>query len=296
MRTLPPGLLRIGRLDLSLRFRPEFGFALALVLFSSWASLALWLSLHLTVIVVLAMRHRTERRWARPGDGWLSPWLMGLASLALVVLTGLTAAPIWLAGHVLAALAMGWSRPRRRTPEHVLGEGAVGVGLLRALEHSHRLALEGERLRAQLCTLLGGSQDPEALGQLELCCERLWELPTRLAEQRLRFELNDTVRRQALALDQRLIQERLLLHRDSSPTLRRQRSQLVEQLRRNLEVARSALDEVEARLLALESALEGIQEGWLHLQRHLSLHGVCEEAMAPVADALDRIEDLLALP
>ncbi|MFM7169754.1 MAG: hypothetical protein ACKOYH_02715, partial [Cyanobium sp.] len=86
------------------------------------------------------------------------------------------------------------------------------------------------------------------------------------------------------------------------PTLRQERSRLVEQLRSNLEAARLGIDERDGRLLALSTRLESIDGGLRHLQRQVERQwpsseagdAAISQAVEPLDEALDQIEALLA--
>ena len=104
------------------------------------------------------------------------------------------------------------------------------------------------------------------------------------------------------ALTERLRREEQALSREPSASLRRERTRLVEQLRRNLEAARLGMDERDGRLLALSTRLESIDGGLRHLQRQVARQWPSSEvgdaamaqAIEPLDEALDQIEALLA--
>lgn len=279
--------------------RPEFGVALAMALSTTLAAGPLWLSLHLLLASVLAVgRWRGARCGLRPADRCVGFAIAAAASLVLVLLTSLTASPVWLALHLLVGLVGSLGR-RPAGRRDGMGQRLLGPGLAAALERSHQLVALAELLHLELLERLPSLEHLEDWGQLQLCGERLQALPARIMERRAFFEAGGELRRQAEALDRRLSCERLLLRREVSPILRGERVRLVEQLRRNLQVARLGSDEQASRLLALSTRLERIEGGLLHLQRHLKHQWIspvgAEGAIAllPLREALDQMEELL---
>ncbi|MEA5422823.1 hypothetical protein [Synechococcus sp. CCY9202] len=141
----------------------------------------------------------------------------------------------------------------------------------------------------------------EALGLVQLCCERLQSLPERIEQRRSLLESGGGVLLSAEDLQRRLKQEETALRREQAGPLRLERQRLVEQLRRNLEAAEQGMDEREARLVALSTRLEQIDGGLRHLRRQVdrqwpssqATDAAMAEALNPLDAALDQIERLL---
>jgi chromosome segregation ATPase len=136
---------------------------------------------------------------------------------------------------------------------------------------------------------------------VQLCCERLRLLPDRILQRRPLLESGGGILLSAEDLQARLSRARDELRRETSPTLRRERHQLVDQLTRNLDAARFGMDTREARLLALSTRLERIDGGLRHLQQQVDAQwpsteasdAAVAEAIEPLDDALDQIDRLL---
>ena len=143
----------------------------------------------------------------------------------------------------------------------------------------------------------------EQLGEVQLCCQRLQALPQRIAERRPLLESGGGVLLPAEQLAERIQHEEQALQRERNDSLRRERRQLVEQLRRNLQAAQLGMDERDARLLALSTRLERIDGGLRQLQGQVQRQWSSQEgdaaalrqAISPLDEALDQIERLLDL-
>lgn len=236
--------------------------------------------------------------WPNPLD---DPAAVAAAGLALVLLSRLASLPLWLTLPVAVALALGLSRWRSRSSRERLRDRRISAGIDAALERCRQLAAQSELVRTEALARFQSPDHLEGLGLVQLCCERLRALPERIAERRPLLESGGGVLLPEEALAVRLRREEQALSRESSPTLRRERIQLVEQLRRNLEAARLGMDERDGRLLSLSTRLESIDGGLRHLQRQVEHQwpsseagdAAIAEAVAPLDDALDQIEGLL---
>lgn len=237
--------------------------------------------------------------WSNPLD---DPPAVAAAGLALVLLSRLASMPLGLALPLAVALALGLSRWRSRSGRERLRERRVSAGIDEALERSRQLCAQAERVGADALARFQSPDHLEGLGQVQLCCERLRALPERIAACRPLLESGGGVLLPEDALAERLRREEQALSREPSASLRRERTRLVEQLRRNLEAARLGMDERDGRLLALSTRLESIDGGLRHLQRQVARQWPSSEvgdaamaqAIEPLDEALDQIEALLA--
>jgi hypothetical protein len=240
--------------------------------------------------------------WPNPLD---QPLAMAVAGLVLVLLTRVAFAPLWLSLPLAAALAWGLAlalgrRQRRGRPER-LRDQRVSAGIDAALVRCQQLASQAELVRGEALARFQSPDHLEGLGLVQLCCERLRALPQRIAERRGLLESGGGVLLSAEALEERLRREELALRRETSATLRRERSGLVGQLRSNLEAAKLGIDEREGRLLALSTRLESVEGGLGLLQRQVERQwpsteagdSAISQAVEPLDAALDQIEALL---
>ncbi|MFM9047768.1 MAG: hypothetical protein ACKOOH_08985 [Cyanobium sp.] len=237
--------------------------------------------------------------WPNPLD---DPLAVAAAGMALVLLTRLALAPLWLALPLAVVLAQILSlRGRGGSHRQRLRDQRVSAGIEEALERCQQLAGQAEVVRSEALARFQSLDHLEGLGLVQLCCERLQALPERIAERRPLLESGGGVLLSAEDLAQRLRREEQALARETSPTLRKERTQLVEQLRSNLEAARLGIDERDGRLLALSTRLESIDGGLRHLQRQVERQWPSSEAgdaaiglaVEPLDGALDQIERLL---
>ncbi|MFM7228871.1 MAG: hypothetical protein ACKO2F_04425 [Cyanobacteriota bacterium] len=231
------------------------------------------------------------------------PLAVLLASLALVLLARLT--PLGLVGAlplaVLVAVALAFIRDRHRRRGQRLRDQRVAAELDAAELRSRELAAQAERVRREAMARLTDTAYLEPLGFVQLCCDRLQALPDRIAARRQLLQSSGEQLLPRQGLERRLAREEAELQRETSPALRLERLKLVKQLRINLEMAHSGLDERQARLLALSTRLEGIDGGLRHLQRQVNRHWpssaatdvAVTQAIAPLDEAIDQIERLL---
>ncbi|MEB3324947.1 MAG: hypothetical protein VKM17_06370 [Cyanobacteriota bacterium] len=238
--------------------------------------------------------------WPNPLD---DPLAVAAAGAALVLLTRLVGLPLWCTLPLAVALALGltwWRRGGSRRER--LRDRRVSAGIEEALERSQQLATQAELVRTEALARFQSPDHLDGLGLVQLCCERLRALPERIAERRPLLESGGGVLLPAEDLVERLRREEQTLRRETSPTLRQERTRLVEQLRSNLEAARLGIDERDGRLLALSTRLERIDGGLRHLQRQVERQWPSSEAgdaaitqaVEPLDEALDQIEGLLA--
>ncbi|MFN4867545.1 MAG: hypothetical protein ACK5GZ_14665 [Cyanobium sp.] len=231
------------------------------------------------------------------------PIAVALAGLVLVLLARFTPLGLGLALLValplalaIAALRARWGGRGRR-----LRDRRVAAEIDAAEFRCRELAIQADLVRREA---LARFQDPahlEPLGLVQLCCDRLRDLPGRIAARRKLLESGGGQLLPVEQLEQRLLREQDAWRQEASPTLRHERQRLVDQLRRNLDAARSGLDERQARLLALSTRLEGIDGSLRHLQAQVSRQwpssdatdAAMTEAIAPLDEALDQIEQLL---
>lgn len=237
--------------------------------------------------------------WRHPLD---DPLAVAIASVVLVLLCRGAALPLLLALPLSLGLALLLSQRRPGgSRQERLQDRRVSAGIEAALERSHQLAGQARLLLEEALVRLEDPSHLEALGQVQLCCERLAALPGQIAERRELLESGGGVLLPVADLEQRLRREEQALSREASPTLRIERRRLVQQLRRNLEAARLGMDERDGRLLALSTRLESIEGGLRQLKRQLeqqwpsgaAVATAMAAAIAPLAGALDQIEQLL---
>jgi hypothetical protein len=203
------------------------------------------------------------------------------------------------------ALCVGLSLPLarreatgRRSRSQRLLDQRLDAALEEALGRAAHLATVAVALREEALARFTDPGHLEALGQLQLCCERLQQLPERLEQRRPLLESGGGVRLDPEALARRLAREEKALQREAEGPLRQERRRLVEQLRRNLDAGRRGMDEREARLLALATRLEAIDGGLQHLRRQIdhqwpstdATDAAMATAIEPLDDALDQIE------
>lgn len=231
------------------------------------------------------------------------PLAVLLAGLVLVLLARLT--PLGLLGALplalLVAFGMAFVRHRHLSRAQRLRDRRVEAELDAAELRSRELAAQAERVRREAMARLTDTAYLDPLGEVQLCCERLRGLPDRIAARRHLLQASGERLLPRQGLERRLAVEEAELKRETSPELRLERQKLVEQLRSNLAVTRSGLDERQARLLALSTRLEVIDGGLRHLQRQVDRHWpssaatdvAVKQAIAPLDEAIDQIERLL---
>ncbi|MDI9406793.1 MAG: hypothetical protein QM522_08820 [Chitinophagaceae bacterium] len=224
------------------------------------------------------------------------PIAVALAGLVLVLLARFT--PLGLGLALLVALPLAPAIAALRARPH---DRRVTAEIDAAEVRCRELAIQADLVRREA---LARFQDPahlEPLGLVQLCCDRLRDLPERIASRRRLLQSGGGQLLSVQELEQRLQREHMAWRQESSATLRQERQRLVDQLRRNLEAARRGLDERQARLLALSTRLERIDGGLRHLQAQVARHWpssdatdmAMTEAIAPLDQALDQIEQLL---
>ncbi|MEI6031795.1 MAG: hypothetical protein WCQ20_11610 [Synechococcaceae cyanobacterium ELA739] len=230
------------------------------------------------------------------GGGGLVLLVRG-AGLGLPLAVPLSVALAW----VLSVLLARRKASGRRSRSQRLHDQRLDAALEEALQRSANLAEAAVVLREQALARFTDPGHLEALGSLQLCCERLQQLPERLEQRRPLLESGGGVRLDPEALARRLAREEKDLQREADGPLRQERRRLVEQLRRNLDAGRQGMDEREARLLALATRLEAIDGGLQHLRRQIdhqwpstdATDAAMSTAIEPLDDALDQIERAL---
>ncbi len=245
-----------------------------------------------------------SRRWPNPLDHPGAIAAGGLVLVLLVRVWGLGLPLGLLAGAAVSLLVSWLLRPRgarARSRLQRLHQQRLEAGLDGALERAAGLADTALALQEEALARFSDPGHLEALGTVQLCCERLQALPERLEQRRPLLQSGGGVRLSPDGLARRLAAEERALQKESEGPLRQERRRLVEQLRRNLDAARQGMDEGEARLLALATRLEAIDGGLQQLRRQIDRQWPSTEATAvavttaiePLDDALDQIERLL---
>ncbi|MCX5946842.1 MAG: hypothetical protein NTY67_01175 [Cyanobacteria bacterium] len=243
---------------------------------------------------------RLPSAWTNPLDDPLAVTVAGLLLVLLVRLTPLTL-PLALALAVLSALGVAMLRPRQGRPGERLRDRRVRESIEGAQQRASQLAVQAQLVSVEA---MARFQDPghlDPLGMVQLCCERLRVISERIAQRRPLLESGGGILLSVDELQGRLSKERQELRREGSPTLRRERVRLVDQLGRNLDAARFGMDAREARLLALSTRLEQIEGGLRHLQQQVDAQwpsseatdAAVAEAIEPLNEALDQIDQLL---
>ena len=186
----------------------------------------------------------------------------------------------------------------RRSRSQRLHDQRLDAGLEEALDRAGGLAVAAMALREEAVARFTDPGHLEALGTVQLCCERLQQLPERLQERRPLLESGGGRRLDPDDLARRLAREEKSLQREAEGPLRQERRRLVDQLRRNLHAARQGMDEREARLLALATRLEAIDGGLQQLRRQVdhqwpstdASDAAMATAIEPLDEAIDQIE------
>ncbi len=243
---------------------------------------------------------RQPSAWANPLD---DPLAMAVAGLLLVLLVRLSplALPLALPLAVLIALGLTLLRARHGRRGERLRDRRVREGIDGAQQRASQLAVQAELVSVEAMARFHDPGQLEALGMVQLCCERLRGISERIANRRQLLESGGGILLSVAELQGRLSREREGLRRELSPTLRGERERLVDQLVRNLDAARFGMDAREARLLALSTRLEQIDGGLRHLQQQVDAHwpsseatdAAVTEAIEPLDEALDQIDRLL---
>ncbi|WP_216903593.1 hypothetical protein [Synechococcus sp. CCY 9618] len=245
--------------------------------------------------------------WSNPLDHPLAVAGGGLCLVLLVRGAGLglpLAIPLALAvGFGLSLLLgrRGAAGRRSRSRSQRLHDQRLDAALDGALARAADLGAVAVGLQEEAIARFTDPGHLEALGSVQLCCERLQQLPQRLQQRRPLLESGGGVRLDPDALARRLAREEKALRKETEGPLRQERRRLSDQLRRNLDAARRGMDEREARLLALATRLEAIDGGLQQLRRLIDRQWPSTEAsdaamataIEPLDDALDQIERLL---
>jgi chromosome segregation ATPase len=217
------------------------------------------------------------------------PLAMAEAGLLLVLLVRLTPLGLPLA-LPLAVLGLAMLRARHGRRGERLRDRRVRESIDGAQQRASQLAVQAKLVSVEA---MARFQDPgqlEALGMVQLCCERLRGISERIANRRPLLESGGGILLSVDELQGRLSKEREELRRELSPTLAR-----------NLDAARFGMDAREARLLALSTRLEQIDGGLRHLQQQVDAQwpsseasdAAVTEAIEPLDEALDQIDRLL---
>lgn len=228
---------------------------------------------------------------------------MALAGLLLVLLARLTPLGLPPALALACATAMGVAglRQHHRSRGERVRDRRINASIEAALARCRQLAGQADRVGSNALVRFRDPSHLEALGLVQLCCERLRALPERIEQRRPLLQAGGGVLLSAESLADRLSQEEEALKAERSATIRRERNRLVDQLRRNLEAARLGMDERDARLLALSTRLESIDGGLRQLQNQVERHwpsseageAAVGEAVEGLDETLDQIEQLL---
>jgi chromosome segregation ATPase len=231
------------------------------------------------------------------------PQAIAVAGLLLVLLVRLTplALPLALPLAVLMALGLAMLRARQGRRGDRLRDRRVRESIDGAQQRASQLAVQAELVSVEAMARFQDPSQLEALGMVQLCCERLRGLSERIANRWPLLESGGGILLSVDELQGRLSREREGLRREPSATLRGERERLVDQLVRNLDAARFGMDAREARLLALSTRLEQIDGGLRHLQQKVDAQwpsneatdAAVTEAIEPLDEALDQIDRLL---
>jgi hypothetical protein len=231
------------------------------------------------------------------------PLAVALAAVGLVLLVRLALLPLPAALAVAAGAGWGLAQLRegRRHRGSQLLETRLRTRIEAALARSQELAGQANLVAGEAMVRFQDSDQLEALGLVQLCCERLRGLPERISQRRPLLESGGGVLLSSEELGRRLAREEAALRREEEGPLRVERQRLVEQLRRNLEASERGMDEREARLVALSTRLEQIDGALRHLRGQVDRHwpsskaseAAMAEALAPLDTALDQVERLL---
>ncbi|MBM5822794.1 MAG: hypothetical protein FJ082_10170 [Cyanobacteria bacterium K_Offshore_surface_m2_011] len=240
--------------------------------------------------------------WSNPLDHPLAVAAGGVG-LVLLVRAGGVSLPVALPAAVglsiaCAALLSRLGAAGRRSRSQRLHDQRLDAGLEEALDRAGGLAVTALALREEAVARFTDPGHLEALGNVQLCCERLQQLPERLRERRPLLESGGGQRLDPEDLARRLAREEKALQREAEGPLRHERRRLIDQLRRNLHAARQGMDEREARLLALGTRLEAIDGGLQQLRRQIDHQWPSTEAsdaamataIEPLDEAIDQIE------
>jgi hypothetical protein len=240
--------------------------------------------------------------WPNPLDHPLAVAVGGLILVLLVRVGDLPLALGLLAGVITTlGVAALQARQRPRSRFERLHDQRLEAGIDTALARAVGLAQQALSLRQEALLRFTDPGQLEALGTVQLCCDRLGALPDRLRERRPLLDSGGGVLLPVENLAVRLAQEERALLQEADGPLRQERRRLVEQLHRNLEAARLGMDEREARLLALATRLEAIDGGLRQLRRQIDRQwpsteataGAMAAAIEPLDESLDQIERLL---
>lgn len=175
------------------------------------------------------------------------PLAMACAGLVLVI--GVKVLPLgWLLALPLATLvAFGVAFQRRE---------ATLPDLIR---RSFQLAGGADAVAEEAGQRLIQAQDMGRLTAIQVCCQRVRELPSTLEQ----LHAGDHAARSSSLLsvghlEQRLRQERKRLGRDTGSAVGRQRERLIQQLERNLSLARQGKEAGSLRVMAVSEHLESV--------------------------------------
>jgi hypothetical protein len=157
--------------------------------------------------------------------------------------------PLALLVGAIAATGLAMLRAQHASRGDRLRDRRVRESIEGALQRANQLALQSDLVSGEAMARFQDPDHLDALGMVQLCCERLRLLPDRILQRRPLLESGGGILLSAEDLQARLSRARDELRRETSPTLRRERHQLVDQLTRNLDAARFGMDTREARLL-----------------------------------------------
>ena len=227
----------------------------------------------------------------------------GGAAMVVAVRWGGAPLPLGIGLGVAVSLAGAALGRRRRPASRSLRrhDRRLNAGIEAALDRAAELVQQVEAIRGLALERFTTAEQLEALGLVQLCCDRLAALPERLQRHRSLLESGGGVLPAPEILARRLAEEEKRLRGEPEGPLHQQRRRLVEQLRHNLEAARLGFDEREARLLTLATGLEAVEGGLRHLRQRIDRHWPGSEvpapslaaAIDPLEEALDRIDALL---
>ena len=126
------------------------------------------------------------------------------------------------------------------------------------IRRSLQLASAADAVADEAGQRLVQAQDMGRMTAVQLCCERIRELPSTLE----RLRADDKVKGSSLLssghLEQRLRRERQRLGRETGTAVGRQRERLIQQLERNLALAKQGTEAGSLRVMAVSEHLESV--------------------------------------
>ena len=174
------------------------------------------------------------------------PLAMGLAGIVLVIGVKLLPFGWFIALPCAALLAFVLAAYRRETT------------LPDLIRRSFQLASGADAVADEAGQRLVQAQDIGRLTAVQLCCERIRELPSTLERLRVDAKATGSSLLSTAHLEQRLRHERQRLGREIGTAVGRQRERLIQQLERNLALAKQGTEAGSLRVMAVSEHLESV--------------------------------------